>query len=282
RMKDGKVHKGGKGSTTYRGEQVPLIFSAPKLIPAAKGKDMRTYEPAVDITDIYPTIMTAAGIEIPNANKIDGVSLWSQLQGKSEEAHRPHIYKWYNANNTQNNLEVMMRYAQTPDFKYYAPNADYPEGRFFDLRTDPEEIHGVKGRKLGWERYWYAGLDLKKLTPEQKKAYLELKAEVDKHAYTKVKKIEITSAPSTIKAGEIAQLKDVVTPSNATRNGVIWVSSDKSIATVDKFGRVKALKTGEVTITLHSWDDAWPVANGSKRGGYKVDGMKDQVKIKII
>ena len=107
-----------------------------------------------------------------------------------------------------------------------------------------------------------------------------LKAEVDKHEYQAVAKIEITKKCNTLKRGETASLSHAVYPSNATRNGVVWESSNPKVASVDKFGHVTAHEVGEATITLYSWDDAWPVAIG-KQGGYRRDGMNDKITIRI-
>ncbi len=279
-QKDGTSYKGGKGQTTAGGERVPLILSQPGVIPTSGTKEVRSYYPAIDITDIYPTMFEACGITPPNQDKIDGVSFWKQTIGKSKEAHREHIYKWYNANRTQKELDLMVRYAQTPEYKYYAPHDAYPEGRFFDVKVDYLEKEGTQGRKLGWEKYWYAGKDLKKLNAKEQAAYKMLKAEIDRHEYKAVEKIEIKTKGATMSSGDIKELAHAVYPANATRNGVIWHSSAPEVASVDKFGRVTAHKSGEATITLYSWDDAWPVANG-KNGGYLKDGMNDKVIIKV-
>ncbi len=276
KMEDGTLHQGAKGHTRYGGEQVPLIFSMPTKIPS-----QRTYDPAVDLTDIYPTIMEAAGFDAPNEDKIDGVSFWDQLLGEESEPHRDCIYKWYNGNTSQKELGLVARYAQTPDFKYYAPHDIYPEGRFFDLRTDPLEHAGEKGRKMGWENYWYSGLDIKTLTPEQRAAYKLLKAETEKQEYVAVKKISIDDAPKSMRVGESEELDHKVSPSNATRNGVVWESSDPSVVSVNKFGDITAHKAGSATISLYSWDDAWPVANGRAKGGFLRSGMCDKVTITV-
>ena len=47
-----------------------------------------------------------------------------------------------------------------------------------------------------------------------------------------------------------------VTPSDATDKGVVWSSSDESVATVDENGSVKAVGLGTATITAESVDNA--------------------------
>ncbi len=49
-------------------------------------------------------------------------------------------------------------------------------------------------------------------------------------------------------------LKATVKPSNAADKFVTWKSSNKTIASVDKNGKVKGLKKGTVTITVTTKD----------------------------
>ncbi len=277
RMQDGTLHQGAKGHTRYGGEQVPLIFSQPGTIPQGE-----VYKPVVDVTDLYPTMMEGAQVPILNADKIDGVSFWSQIVGKDKKPHRDCLYKWYNSNRKQDNMELVVRYAYTADYKYYAPHDQYPEGRFFNLIEYPLEHAGQKGRKMGWENYWYSGKDMSQLNKEELKALKRLKAEVDKYEFTEVSDLKIINAPKNIKQGETAQLSHKVLPANATRCNVVWESSNPKIASINKFGELIAHKKGEVTINLYSWDDAWPVANGAKTGGYKKDGIKKTFQIQIL
>ena len=76
------------------------------------------------------------------------------------------------------------------------------------------------------------------------------------------------------------QLECRVTPANATRQGIIWESSDPSVATVDKFGVLHGHKKGSVEITAYSWDEARPLA-GRKSEEYKTDGIQPSVKIAV-
>ena len=93
----------------------------------------------MDLTDLYPTFCEFAGLEIPNANDLDGISFWPQAMGRKKAHHRKHIYTWYNANKPMTHTEKLIRFAHEPGFKRYAPDAGHPEGRFFDLRNDPYE-----------------------------------------------------------------------------------------------------------------------------------------------
>lgn len=56
-----------------------------------------------------------------------------------------------------------------------------------------------------------------------------------------------------------------MTPSNASNQQVMWISSDDQVATVDQNGFVQGVSPGDVTITLLS-DDS---------------GVKSEIKIQI-
>ena len=55
-------------------------------------------------------------------------------------------------------------------------------------------------------------------------------------------------------SNQYVQLKATVLPNNAYNKSVTWKSSNSKIATVDKNGKVKALKVGNATITATSTD----------------------------
>jgi uncharacterized protein YjdB len=61
---------------------------------------------------------------------------------------------------------------------------------------------------------------------------------------------------------------------------VIWESNDPTVAMVDKFGNVTARQTGNVTISLYSWDDERPAADG-KSASLSKDGISDQITLTV-
>ncbi len=65
-----------------------------------------------------------------------------------------------------------------------------------------------------------------------------------------VNSVILNKTEITIKENETASLMATVQPDNATNKEVIWKSNDKTIATVDKNGKVTAIKAGETTITV--------------------------------
>ena len=70
----------------------------------------------------------------------------------------------------------------------------------------------------------------------------------------KVSSIRLNTKNRTMYSNQYVQLKATVLPNNAYNKSVTWKSSNSKIATVDKNGKVKALKVGNATITATSTD----------------------------
>ncbi|MBE6775511.1 MAG: hypothetical protein E7543_04900 [Ruminococcaceae bacterium] len=88
----------------------------------------------------------------------------------------------------------------------------------------------------------------------------------------RTKDVSLSSEKLTIYTTQTKTLKATVTPSNASNKKVSWSSSDKSVATVSKSGKITAKKPGKTTITVKT-----------KSGGYKatcVVTVKKYVKLK--
>lgn len=64
-----------------------------------------------------------------------------------------------------------------------------------------------------------------------------------------VSDIKISNSKLSLKAGENSTLTVTINPSNATDKKITWTSSNKSVATVDSNGKVKAVGAGTATIT---------------------------------
>ena len=193
-LSDGTEFIGGKGECRANGLQVPLLLSQPGTI--APGIE---YNGLINLTDIFPTICDAAGLEIPNADDLDGISFWPQAIDNTATAHRDHIYTWYNANKPMTDTRKLVQYAQEIDFKRYAPDENdppnFPQGRFFDLRTDPLELEDAYNNTVdtGLNIILRSGLDLEALTPEQQSAYDRLGAVLANNAKVTITNLGIRS-----------------------------------------------------------------------------------------
>lgn len=70
-----------------------------------------------------------------------------------------------------------------------------------------------------------------------------------------IKKLKLNKTSLSLKKGKTYQLKQTVYPSNTTIKAVKWYSSNKKIVSVDKTGKIKALKPGTAKITVKSLQD---------------------------
>lgn len=70
----------------------------------------------------------------------------------------------------------------------------------------------------------------------------------------KVSSIKLNATSNTLYNGKSTTLKATVFPINATNKSLTWKSSNTKVATVDKNGKVKALKVGNAIITATSTD----------------------------
>lgn len=276
---DGSVRQAYKGKHIEGGLHVPLLIRAPGMIPAKT-----IYDGLVYVTDILPMICEAAGVEIPNKKDIDGISFWPQVAGKSSEEPRDSITSWSLNVNEVGKEKLILEYAFDKRFKRYAPDDMYPEGRFFEWADDLLEEAGAPAKKRiprRSNRYRYAGLDLDKLTSEQQVAYERLGDLLEAKKYVPVEGLQIIKSEAPLRAGYTQKLQCRITPANATRNNVIWETSDPENATIDKFGVLHALKAGEVTVNVYSWDDANPRAN-KQVPEYQKTGIQSSVDIAIL
>ncbi|WP_430933175.1 sulfatase-like hydrolase/transferase [Saccharicrinis sp. 156] len=275
---DGKVYPGRKGGNTDNGLHVPMVLNQPGIIKAGN-MGIRKYDGLVDVTDVFPTIAEASGIEIPGKNELDGISFWPQVMGNKEEA-RDVIYTWYNNNQPYTSDEELLVYAFNKDFKRYAPCTEYPNGRFFDLRTDSLEKAGDTVVERRFKVMLHSGLDVSVLSMEQRKAYDKLGKVIDSYQQKDVKGLMIHAPKSALKPGEELNLNCMVYPQDATRKNIIWESSNSSVIDINKFGKVKALSKGKATISVYSWDDAFPVSANAKPT-FSKSGISHSIEITV-
>jgi arylsulfatase A len=125
-------YKGGKGTTTQRGTHVPLIASWPRVM-----KTGRVNRDLISSVDFLPTLCEAAGISTPENS--DGVSFLPQLRGETGRP-RDWLYAWYSPRQKQD--LTVREFAFDHHYKLYR------NGRFFDLRGDPNEQQPLEVQSL--------------------------------------------------------------------------------------------------------------------------------------
>lgn len=127
------------------------------------------------------------------------------------------------------------------------------------------EIYDIDGIKLDEFSVGTGKSETLKLALEDKNFYVRVysyySTEESMGNYTiavndqvKVTKVSLNKSTTELKKGKSLMLKATVTPDNATDITVTWKSSDSSVATVDKKGKVVAKKAGAVTITCTAND----------------------------
>lgn len=281
-MPDGTVYPARKGGNADNGTHVGMVLSQPSVIPRGT-TSQRVYDGLVYLTDVLPTMLEASSIENPSHNTLDGISFWPQVLGTKGE-HRQTIHSWY-IGNSHFELEQNIfkeEYVFDKHFKRYAANMHFPEGRFFDLRTDLFEHAGDRSVPIKWSLKRYSGLKLDALTDEQRQAYERLGKELESQAFVRAKAIHIVGEDDTLtlQTGQSRALNYRVEPVNTTRDAAIWKSSNPDVASIDKFGVVTAHAAGQTKIELFSWDDANPVADGRSPDILR-DGLSDTLVIEV-
>ncbi len=147
----GRDYRGGKGTTLDSGTHVPFIASWPAKVSGGQVSDA-----LVDFTDIFPTLLDAAGVAVPAslAQSLQGASLMPVLAGTPDQRSKPTIYCWYERNGQREMASQHLR-----DHRYKL----YHDGRFFDTQTDPDEMSPLQAESL---------------TPEQSETLQRFRAEL--------------------------------------------------------------------------------------------------------
>ncbi len=135
-MQDGSKIKGGKGHTDTRGTLVPLIVSWPGMAKAGS-----VCNDLIGFTDMMPTIAEAAGIEIPESYKADGVSFLPQIKGETGTPRDWLMCYYY----PQRKSDKKFRFSYDKRWKLY------DDGRYYDMKNDIEETNVIPVGEAGKE-----------------------------------------------------------------------------------------------------------------------------------
>ncbi len=126
---DGTYLAGVKHGTGENGVRVPLIFYGPGI---PKGKQI--HEMACSI-DLYPTFCSFAGIEVPNKDDIDGMSLKPLIDDELEVL--PREYLFFSMESRDHSLEDLNVVVRGREWKAYAKTKGVKE--LFNMKDDISE-----------------------------------------------------------------------------------------------------------------------------------------------
>lgn len=132
-----------KGPHFYEGAvRVPVVISGPGF------RDGLRVSGLVELIDLVPTLLQAAGIDIPA--RVQGQSLFPICVGDARpDHHRDHVYcEYYNAWTHHRSYGTMMRTADKKIAVYHGVD----EAELYDLASDPDEFHNL------WRGGDHAGL----------------------------------------------------------------------------------------------------------------------------
>lgn len=133
----GEDYVGGKGKTTDNGTHVGLIARWPGVIEADC-----VSESLVDFSDLYPTLLDAAGVAPSNPALLSGKSLLPAFHGNPEKRGKDYIYCWYERDGIRDGASEHVR---TDRYKLYS------DARFYDTKSDLLEQNRLDGTELDEE-----------------------------------------------------------------------------------------------------------------------------------
>ena len=142
--------RGKKGSEYEGGVRVPFIAAWAK--PDARNKFQKKYpiaQNAVQLQqgtgmDIYPPILSVAGINIPKDYVVDGADLKKLLKGKADKKHRDDFLMHFPHGEHRANYFTTYRKGDWKLIYYYNPETTgKPSWKLYNLKEDPYETTDV-------------------------------------------------------------------------------------------------------------------------------------------
>ena len=137
--------KGKKGAEYEGGMRVPFIVSWAK--PNAENKFQKAYPVAQNciqtqmgtVMDIYPTVLSVAGVKAPKGHALDGSDLKKLIQGKADKKHRDDFLMHF-PHEHRGSYFTVYRKGDWKLIYYYNPQTDgKPSYKLYNLAEDPYE-----------------------------------------------------------------------------------------------------------------------------------------------
>lgn len=148
--------RGRKGSEYEGGVRVPFIAAWAKpdkdnifqqKYPIAQNAVQRQMG---TIMDIFPTIISVAGLEMPEGHEADGSDLKRLLNGKRDCRHRNDFLMHFPHGEHRANYFTTYRKGRWKLIYHYNPeNPGEPSWELFNLKKDPYETYDLKDKRKG-------------------------------------------------------------------------------------------------------------------------------------
>lgn len=142
--------KGKKGSEYEGGVRVPFIAAWAK--PDTRNKFQKKYPIAQNavqlqqgtVMDLYPTILSVAGVQTPKGYTLDGSDLKKLLRGKEDKKHRDDFLMHFPHGEHRANYFTTYRKGDWKLIYYYNPDTTgEPSWKLYNLKEDPCEASDV-------------------------------------------------------------------------------------------------------------------------------------------
>lgn len=137
--------KGKKGSEYEGGVRVPFIVSWAQ--PNDKNKFQQAYPVARNavqtqmgtVMDIYPTVLSVAGVDVPDNHDLDGADLKKMLQGKKDRRHRDDFLMHFPHEHRGSYFTTYMKENWKLIYYYHPEKPGNPLCKLYNLKNDPFE-----------------------------------------------------------------------------------------------------------------------------------------------
>ena len=138
--------RGGKATIYEGGIRVPEVIVWPGVAPPGSRCDALT-----QCTDLYPTLLAAAGVSVPDGHRVDGVDIRPAIAGRAFDRgavftyfpHAPNVPHWLppSAAVHRGDWKLIRLFHQGPDGTH--------AWRLYDLAADPGESHDLAAAHPG-------------------------------------------------------------------------------------------------------------------------------------
>lgn len=159
--------KGKKGSAYEGGVRVPFIASWAKVNP--KNKFQKRYpissgsvqNQMATIMDIFPSVLSVAGLKLPQKAVIDGANLKKMLAGKQDRKHNDYFLMHFPHEHRSSYFTTFRKGDWKLMYFYNPETPTQPSVKLFNLKIDPYEYNDVAMDNLELLQKLYNEMELR-------------------------------------------------------------------------------------------------------------------------